>query len=105
MIAGTLDEIIKIHTPIKSKNEYGEESVELKFKCSTRARLIHNGGGKGIVNFEAFYSHTKMLQVRHYVDVKEFDVIEWNREFYNVIDITPNKAQMMQEIVIELKND
>lgn len=105
MIAGTLEEIIKILTPTKTKNKFGEESVELKFKCKTRARLIHNGGGKGIVNFEAFYAHNKMLQVRHYVDIKEFDVIEWNDELYNVIDITPNKAQMMQEIVIELRND
>ena len=105
MNAGTLTEVITIYKPIKTKNKFGEETIELFFKTKTRARLIHNGGGKGIVNFEAFYSHNKIFQVRDYNPIEEFDVIEWNGQKWNVIDITPIKQQMMKQIVVELKND
>lgn len=105
MRAGLLQEIITIYTPSILKDEYGEDRTEYKKKCSTRARLIHNNGNKGIQNYEMFYSHTKTLQVRHYVNIKNFDRIEWNGDMYNVIDIEPNKDLMMQQIIIELIND
>lgn len=105
MIAGTLKELIEVWTPQKVKNDYGEEIIEWRKKLDTRARLIHNSGNKSVVNYEVFYSHNKMLQVRDYVDVKDFDRIKYNGQFYDVIDIEPNKDQMMQQIVIELTND
>lgn len=105
MKAGLLEEIIKIITPTTIKNEYGEEIETWEDKYKTRARLIHNSGNRSNTNGEIFYTHNKTLQVRHYVPVNSYDRIEWNNQLYRILDIEPNKQQMMLTITIELIND
>lgn len=103
--AGLLREIIIIKKPVIITNEYGEEVTTYKFKYRTRARLIHTTGGRGIQNSEIFYDYIKLLEVRRYVEIDEFDRIEWNDREYRVLDIEPNGGQQMKTIKIQLVND
>lgn len=105
MIAGQLTESIEIHSPKIIINEYGEQSTKYYYKCATRARLLHNGGGRQITNNELIYPYIKTLVVRIYVNVDELDHIKWNGKLYKILDITPDKQRMNKEIRIEEIND
>lgn len=105
MRAGLLEEKIKIYETAVMVNEYGEETTEWNEKYSTRARLIHDGGGRTNENQEIFYASIKTFQVRYYVPVGYFDRIEWNGNFYRIIDIVPDKVQQNLTIKTELINE
>jgi hypothetical protein len=105
MRAGILTENITIKRPTVEKNAYGEEVVSYDTIWTTRARVVHTGGGRTVENESIFYNQTKTLEVRDYVPVDYYDIIEWDGRKYRVIDIEPFKAQQKTSIKIELIND
>ena len=105
MIAGQLTEIIEVHRPITTINEYGEQSVHYSLIYTTKARLLHNSGNRELVNSEIFYGYVKTFFVRDYIQVGDFDWIKWNGKFYKILSITPNKQRMELEIKCELINE
>ena len=56
-------------------------------------------------NDEVAYQYTKTFQVRHYIMVNEYDRIQWNGKIYRILDIEPDKQQMLLTINVELVND
>lgn len=105
MIAGTLNESINIYTPIVTVNEYGEQTTEFELKYITRARVLENGGSRQLSNNEIVYPYQKSFLVRDYIEITDFDKIQWNGKYYKVLDITPNKKRMELEVRTELIND
>ena len=105
MQAGILTENITIKRPTVEKNAYGEEVTEYAVIWTTRARLVHTGGGRTVENESIFYSQTKTFEVRDYVPIDYYDIIEWNNHEYRVIDIEPFKQQQKINIRAELIND
>lgn len=105
MQAGILTEIINIYRPTIEKNAYGEEVTNYVHIYSSRARVVHTGGGRTVENESIFYNQTKTLEIREYVPVDYYDIVEWNNRKYRVIDIEPFKKQQKQQIKIELIND
>jgi SPP1 family predicted phage head-tail adaptor len=105
MRAGLLTEQIDIIESVLTVNDFGEETEEWVTKYSTRARLVHNGGNRLLVNNEVTYSNIKTFQVRYYVPVDDFDRIRWEGKVYRILNIEPNKAQQNKTIKTELVND
>lgn len=105
MRAGLLTEKINILESSLIKNSYGEEETKWQTKYTTRARLIHKSGNRALSNDEITYQYTKTFQVRYYVMVNEFDRIQWNDRIYRILDIEPDREQMLLTINVELIND
>lgn len=105
MRAGLLNESIDIYEKTLLTNSFGEETEEWQLKYSTKARLVHNGGGRVVINDEVFYTHAKTFQVRMYVPVDDLDRIKWNDKFYRILNIEPDKIQNNITIKAELIDD
>ena len=104
-VAGIFKEPITIKRPHAVKNQYGEEVIEYDTIWNTRARIVHDGGGRSTENESIFYTSLKTLEIRRYVPIDYFDIVEWDGRKYRVIDIEPFIAQQKQQIKIELIND
>lgn len=106
MRAGLLTKVITILSPETTINEFGEQVQEYKFKYKTRARVLHDNGSRDIVNGEIFYPYRKSFDVRSYVPVTEFDIIEFEGHQYRIITID-NRIEHTNDkvIVAELINN
>lgn len=106
MRAGLLTKVITILAPETTINEFGEQVQEYKFKYKTRSRVLHDNGSRDIVNGEIFYPYRKSFDVRSYVPVTEFDIIEFEGHQYRVITID-NRIEHTNDkvIVTELINN
>lgn len=105
MKAGSLKETIKIIRNKFEKTKFGDEIEIWVDLCSTRAELKHDTGSRLNVNNEILYSAIKTFKVRYYVEVDEFDRIEWNGKQYRIISIEPDRNQRCKYIKTELVND
>lgn len=105
MRAGLLTEQIEIIKNVITANDFGEETEEWIPKYKTRARLVHDGGDRTIINGEIFYSHAKTFQIRYYVPVDDFDRIVWENKIYRILNIEPDKNKQNKTIKAELIND
>lgn len=105
MIAGQLTEVIEVHRPTTTINEYGEQSTNYILITKTRARLLHDSNNRELVNNEVIYNKVHTLLIRNYVDIDEFDWIKWNGKYYKILSIIPNKQRMELEIKCELINE
>ena len=56
MRAGLLTELVEVLSSVITTNDYGEETTEWESTYTTRARLVHNGGGRTNENDEVFYA-------------------------------------------------
>jgi hypothetical protein len=106
MRAGLLTRPITILTPETTINEFGEQVQEYKLKYKTRARVLHDSGSRDIMNGEIFYPYRKSFDVRSYVPVNEFDIIEFEGKRYRIIAID-NRIEHTNDkvIVTELINN
>lgn len=105
MIAGRLNEEIKIYHPTVTTNDYGEASEEYKLLYTTRAKVDHNSGTRTIENDEIVFDYTKSFTVRSYVPVSNDDRIEWQNKMYRIL--TSQKRREYNDIMItaELINE
>ena len=106
MRAGLLTRPITILAPETTINEFGEQVQEYKLKYKTRARVLHDSGSRDIMNGEIFYPYRKSFDVRSYVPVNEFDIIEFEGKRYRIITID-NRIEHTNDkvIVTELINN
>lgn len=105
MFAGNLNQIIQIYKDVTIKNEVGEQVQEWVKKLTTRANVIHNNGSRTIVNNEVFYTQIRTFEVRHYVDVNDFDRIKYKNHFYQILEIDRNDELQKIRIVAEKVNE
>jgi head-tail adaptor len=105
MRAGLLKEPIRILENVITINDFGEQSETWRVKSETRARLVNDGGDRTIINGEIFYSNIKTFEVRYYVDIEDFDRVEWDGKQYRVLNIQPDKLKQNKTIRTELVND
>lgn len=105
MIAGTLNENIKILTPSITVNDYGEGVETYNQTITTKANVVHAGASKNIENGELFFGMSKIFKVRIYVNVDYLDVIEWNENKYKINAIEIDKQNQCKIITCTLIND
>lgn len=104
-VAGIFKEPITIKRPRTVRNQYGEEVVEYDTIWNTRARIVHDGGGRSTENESIFYTSLKTLEIRWYVPVDYYDIVSFMGKEWRVLDIEPFKKQQKKNIKIELIND
>lgn len=105
MRTGLLTEPITIYKAESAPNDYGELLQNYRFKCTTRARVIHGSGYRENTNNEVFYSYNKTFELWLYVGISETDYIEWNDKKYRVLSIEPVREQNKQIVETELVNE
>lgn len=105
MIAGRLNEQIKIYSPIKEINEYGERVETYKFTYTTRARVDYDNGNRSNENNEIVYNYGKTFNVRSYTQVKETCIIEWQGKRYRILTIENRREYNDMIIRTELINE
>ena len=99
MIAGRLNEVIKIYHPTVTTNDYGEASEEYKLSYTTRAKVDHNSSTRTVENDEIVFDYTKTFTVRSYVPVTNDDRIEWQGKMYRIL--TTQQRREYNDIMIQ----
>lgn len=89
MQAGRLTERIDIFRPTVSQNEYGEQVTELEQidTCKATAEYISGASERDEQGKEIRYEDQYIFTVYFHVNVKPFDVIEYDGNKFNVIFI------------------
>ena len=105
MIAGRLNEVIKIYHPTVTTNDYGEASEEYKLLYTTRAKVDHNSGTRTVENNEIVFDYTKTFNVRSYVPVTDADRIEWQGKMYRILTTQQRREYNDIMITAELINE
>jgi head-tail adaptor len=105
MQAGLLKDLISIFKPELSSNEYGE-LIQEYVKCKdTKSQVKFNNGNRGISNDEVVSNYTKTFIVRHYIEINDNYIIEWNKNRYRILSIEDNKQYQYKQIIAELINE
>ena len=105
MIAGRLNEPIKIFHPTVNYNEFGEANEEYKEVYTTRAKVDHNSGTRTVENNEIVFDYTKTFNVRSYVPVCDDDRIEWQGKMYRILTTQQRREYNDIMITAELINE
>ena len=105
MIAGRLNEVIKIYHPTITTNDYGEASEEYKEVYTTRAKVDHNSATRTVENNEIVFDYTKTFNVRSYVPVTDADRIEWQGKMYRILTTQQRREYNDIMITAELINE
>ena len=102
MIAGTLTEIIKIWRPRTTINSYGEQVTDYEQVTEERANVKYASNvGRNEINQAIAYNEQFTFIVYHYVDVRDFDIIEYNGTKYNIVFIQEERMQNIKKIMCE----
>ena len=106
MIAGLLNEMIEIHSPILRANEYGEiEDNVYKKEFQTKAQVVYNSGNTVVDNNEIFTEYKLQFIVRIYHKIKETDRVFFNGRFYQIESIEKNRQYQLQKLNCTLVNE
>lgn len=103
MIAGQLNEIIRIETPWQDPNAYSSEgTTQWQLKCKTRAKVVDNGGSRTVSHDEVVFHMTITVTVRHYIKPTNFDRIVWKSRYYEILHIEEKRHEMCNVITASL---
>lgn len=93
---------------IKTKYEQDETgSMVKKDDCviCTRARIMHNGGGRTNENGDIAYLYNKQFQIHRYIKCEGYDEVEYQCRRYRILDIEDNEDYQHKMITTEQIND
>lgn len=106
MLAGKLNEIIEIHSPIRRTNEFGEvEENVYKRMITTKAQVIYNSGNKIVDNDEIFNEYRIQFIVRIYHKITETDRVKFDGKFYMIESIEKSRQYQLQKLNCRLVNE
>jgi len=71
----------------------------------TRARIIHNGGGRTNENQDIAYLYNKQFQIHRYVKCEGYDEVEYQQRRYRILEIEDNQDYQYKMITTEEIND
>lgn len=105
MKAGRLrEEKITIYNTPTQTSDYGLylDISNLEFVCTTRASKQYTSMTRTVDNDAIVYPVNITFYVRHYVPVKEDNIIFWNNRYWRVLSVIPNKYYQDIEVGTEL---
>lgn len=103
--AGLLNEVITIKEATITKNSFGEEVETYSNKYTTRARVIQTNSNRTTENNEITVDFTKEFQIRIYVPIEEFDIIEWRGKLYRIVSLNVDRHNQYITVIGDLIND
>lgn len=99
MIAGRLNETVRIFDPVTTVNAYGERIKEYRQVYETRARVENTSGARVEQNNEIVFSYNYNFTLRSYVPITEASQIEWQDNRYRVL--TLQKRREYNDIYVQ----
>ena len=105
MIAGRLNEVVKIYNVESTVNDYGERIEDYVLSMTTRARVDFNSGNRTNENDEIVYNYQKTFNVRSYVPVTDTSHIEWQEKMYRVLSVEKRREYNDIVVIAELINE
>lgn len=105
MIAGRLNEVVKIYNVVSTVNDYGERVETYSLAMTTRARVDFNSGNRTNQNDEIVFNYQKTFNVRSYVPVYDTSHIEWQGKMYRVLSVEKRREYNDIVVVAELINE
>ena len=106
MLAGLLNEVIKVENPIVVENEYGANHIEWNtFIERTKAEVTYNNGNRLNQNNEIVFSYQVIFTVRVYHQITENMRIVWKNKKYRILSIEESKKKQKLVIKTELINE
>lgn len=105
MIAGRLNEVVKIYNVESTVNDYGERIEDYVLSMTTRARVDFNSGNRTNENDEIVYNYQKTFNVRSYVPVTDTSRIEWQEKMYRVLSVEKRREYNDIVVIAELINE
>jgi SPP1 family predicted phage head-tail adaptor len=98
MRTGLLKDSIKIQRKTVTETEYAGRKIKYRDYITTRASVVHVGGGKGIVAGEVCTSYTVRFTLHSYHKIEPDMIIIHEGVRYRILDI--NKQLSQQRIII-----
>lgn len=105
MIAGRLNEVIKVYNVETTVNDYGERIEDYVLSMTTRARVDFNSGSRTNENSEIVFNYQKTFNVRSYVPVTDTSHIEWQEKMYRVLSVEKRREYNDIIVIAELINE
>lgn len=84
-------ERVEIWRPVTVQTEYGDYHDDKEYVCSTRAGILNQTMSRQFSNEEIQFPKSKTFIVRHYVPVKDGDLLKWNDQFWVIESAIKNK--------------
>ena len=105
MVAGRLNEVVKIYNLTTSINEYGERVETYTLTMTTRAKVEFNTGSRSNENDEIVFNYQKSFNLRSYVPVVDKSQIEWQSKRYRVLSVEKRREYNDIVVIGELINE
>lgn len=105
MIAGRLNEVVKLYRPVTVINEYGERVDTYEYAYTTRAKVDYNTGNRMVENGEIVFNYYKTFNLRSYVPVLNTYQIEWQGKRYRILTIESRREYNDIVVNTELINE
>lgn len=106
MRAGAYTEIVDIYKVQVERNEFGEQHDTYRLSQRTRANVTDGSGQRTDENNETLYTCTKHFTMHRYVDIDEFDIIEWcGKRWRCIAPPVPSKIYNHIEVDAQLVNE
>lgn len=99
MIAGRLNEVVKIYKLETTINDYGERVEDYVLAYTTRARVEFSSGNRSNENDEIVFNYYKTFNVRSYVPITETCQIEWQDRRYRILTI--ERRREWNDIIVQ----
>ena len=72
--------------------------------CRTKAHVIFNSENRTVSEGEVYYDLSRTFVVRHYIPVKEKNIIKYKDDFYRIISVQDNLYYNNKECICERIN-
>ena len=106
MIAGKLNEIITVESPMIVENELGEVmDNRYKTKYRTRAQVVYKNGSTSVDNHEIFTSYNIQFIIRIYNEVSETDRVIYRGKPYLIDSIEYSREYQLIRLNCILQNE
>ena len=105
MRAGAYENIITILKHSVTQSVSGEQQESWTGNKTTRANVVQTGGNRTDQNNEVFYEYMKTFIVHKYVNVDEFDRIQFKNHQYRILSIDEDRHLNQKTIMTELVNE
>lgn len=103
--AGEYKEYVTVYRAEITVNSVGEELEDWKEVTVTRAKVEKTRGNRELIDSEIVYTSERDFTLRHYVDIKEYDHLEYQGKMYKVLNIDYFPERMEKKVTASLIND